>query len=255
MRSVISTAGVPPARETISVTTPHRKFVVFLGLSANTRAAGGNTEEALQHTEWVGRLARALVGSPEAAEDLAQDAWEAAVSRGAPPPSELRAWMTEVLRNLAAMGARTAARRRRRELAAASDESVPLPDELVDRIQTQQLVARLMLELSEPVRLVLFLRYFEGLSAKEISQRLGLPAGTVRWRLKSGVDELRERLDRSFQGDRRRWMGLVVPAAALLRPPAAVAAGGFLPGVLLMKANKVVVGMGVCLAAILVGAG
>ena len=186
----------------------------------------------------------------EEAADLAQDAWEAALDTAEPPKSELRAWLTGVLRNLSAMRARTSARRTRREAAAESPQPTLPPDELIARLETQRLVAKLVLGLEEPVRLVLFLRYYEGLSATEIGERLGIPPGTVRWRLKSGVDELRVRLDQSFGGDRQQWMGLVVPALAVPR-----AGSEFLKGVLFMKANKVVVGMlGALLSLFLLGA-
>lgn len=198
---------------------------------------GISAEEALQHTEWVGRLARALAAID--ADDLAQDAWEAALERGEAPRSELRAWLTGVMRNLSAMGARGRARRERREAAAEVPEPALRPDELLERLQLQQLVAKLVTELDEPVRLVLFLRYYEGLSAAEIGARLKIPAGTVRWRLKTGVDALRERLDQSFDGERTRWMSLLVPTLAL----ASAGKGGFLPGVMWMKANKVAFGV------------
>ncbi len=205
-------------------------------------------EEALKHTDWVWKLARALVATPEGAADLAQDAWEAALERDEAPQGELRAWLTGVLRNLTAMRARSQARRLHHEAAAEAPRPTPAPDELVERLETQQLVAKLVLELAEPVRLVLFLRYYEGLSATEIGARLGIPPGTVRWRLKCGVDELRVRLDQTFDGGRERWMGLLVPA--LPRPEVA----GLLKGALLVKANQVVVVVLGALLAMLLGA-
>lgn len=196
-----------------------------------------SAEEALAHTEWVGRLARALAGSD--AEDLAQDTWEAALERDEAPQSELRAWLTGVMRNLSAMGARSRGRRERREALVSTAEPTLGPDELLERLQLQQLVAKLVSELDEPVRLVLFLRYYEGLSATEIGERLQIPPGTVRWRLKTGVDALRERLDAAFNGERARWMNLLLPTFAL----ASAGVGGGLPGVLWMKANKAVWGV------------
>ena len=203
-----------------------------------------SAEEALEHTEWVSRLARALVNEPEGAADLAQDAWEAALGGDEKPRSEFRAWMTGVLRNLSSMRARTTARRLRREAAADLPDAELAPDELIARLETQQLIAKLVVALDEPVRLVLFLRYYEGLSATEIGERLGTPPGTVRWRLKTGVDELRLQLDQSFNGDRQQWMGLVLPLA-LPR-----AGNGFLKGALFMNANKLAMGL---LALLLVG--
>jgi RNA polymerase sigma-70 factor (ECF subfamily) len=196
-----------------------------------------SAEEALAHTDWVHRLARALVDDVTSAEDLAQDAWVAVATRPVPEGTDLRAWWTGVLRKLSLMRARarTGSRRAQREAASPGPEAGLRADELLERLQTQQVVARLVAELPAPVRLVLYLRYYEGLTATQIGEQLGVPAGTVRWRLKCGVDELRERLDRSFDGDRPRWTALVVP----FLPRAGSPEHWILKG-LVMKANELV---------------
>src|SRR5262245_24986238 len=160
--------------------------------------------DILQHAEWVRRLALALVGNPDDADELAQETWEAALSR---PPREagpLRPWLAGVVRNLARMRARSSGRRARREESAVVPEPAPSPDELLARIEMQQQVVRRVLALDEPFRSTLLLRYYEGCSAAEIARRQGVPSGTVRWRLKRGLDDLRRQLDDS-QGDRKRW--------------------------------------------------
>jgi hypothetical protein len=48
------------------------------------------------------------------------------------------------------------------------------------------------------------------LTAAEIARVTGVPAGTVRWRLKMGLERLRAALD-ARHGDRRRWMLLLAP--------------------------------------------
>src|SRR3569623_646795 len=72
-------------------------------------------EDILQHAEWVRRLALALVRNADDANDLAQETWEAALTR---PPREagpLRPWLVGVARNLSRMRARSSGRRVRRE--------------------------------------------------------------------------------------------------------------------------------------------
>jgi RNA polymerase sigma factor (sigma-70 family) len=193
--------------------------------------------DILQHGEWVRRLALALVKNPDEADELAQETWEAALSR---PPREagpLRPWLAGVARNLARMRARSSGRRARREESAVVPEPAQSPDELLERIDMQQQVVRRVLALDEPFRSTLLLRYYEGCSAADIARRQDVPAGTVRWRLKRGLDDLRRQLDDAHQGDRKRWALLLapLPGAAIPLPATAPAGGSTLLGIIAMK--------------------
>ena len=59
-----------------------------------------------------------------------------------------------------------------------------------------------LLPLHEPLRSTLLLRFFEGMSAADIARVQGIPAATVRSRLKDALDRIRAglecRLDRVF---------------------------------------------------------
>ena len=193
--------------------------------------------DILQHGEWVRRLALALVKNPDDADELAQETWEAALAR---PPREagpLRPWLAGVARNLARMRARSSGRRVRREESAVLPEPAQSPDELLERIEMQQQVVRRVLALDEPFRSTLLLRYYEGCSAADIARRQDVPAGTVRWRLKRGLDDLRRQLDDAHQGDRKRWALLLapLPGAAIPLPATASAGGSTLLGIIAMK--------------------
>ena len=61
---------------------------------------------------------------------------------------------------------------------------------------------------------MVYLRFYEDLPPTEIARRLGEPAGTVRWRLKSALDEMRVQLDARHGGDRDRWRALLLPLAS-----------------------------------------
>jgi hypothetical protein len=82
---------------------------------------------------------------------------------------------------------------------------------LLGRHQSLTQLAQLVSALEEPYRSTVLLRYGEELTPAEIARRYGLPAGTVRWRLKQGLDRLRVEMDRA-QGSRRAWAGLASPA-------------------------------------------
>ncbi|MFT3698500.1 MAG: sigma-70 family RNA polymerase sigma factor [Kofleriaceae bacterium] len=188
--------------------------------------------DILQHAEWVRRLALALVRNSDEADELSQETWTAALAR---PPREagpLRPWLGGVARNLARMRARTSGRRARREEASERPEVSPSPEELVARAEMQQQVARRVLDLDEPFRSTLLLRYYEGCSAAEIARRQDVPAGTVRWRLKRGLDDLRKQLDDAHQGDRKRWVLALAPLPGAAIQPAS---GPTLLGVIAMK--------------------
>ncbi len=179
----------------------------------------GSAQELLAHGEWLRRLARALVGEASA-EDVVQETYEVALRRAPREGGDVRPWLGWVARNLSRMRRRAAARRARREEQVEAAVAAPSPEELVARARMQERVARMVLELEEPLRATVMLRYYEGLSGAEIARAQGVPEGTVRWRLKRALDEVRARLDEEHRGDRRAWVALVAPLA-----PAFPAAG------------------------------
>ena len=169
--------------------------------------------ELLSQTHWLRQLARSLVN--EGADDLVQVAWVAALSN--PPRAErgLRPWLRTVVTNTVRLRWRGNANRVAREEAACDldDRVVPSPAELLERHELQQLLARLVGELDEPFRSTILLRFAEGLTPAQIADRLSIPGGTVRWRLKEGLDRLRFQLDAAHRGDRRAWLVALGPLA------------------------------------------
>lgn len=197
-----------------------------------------SAEELLEHAEWIRRLALALVGDADDASDLTQAAFEVALTRPPREPGPLRPWLGGVVRNLARKRWRSAERRREREqkVELAGTEDVPTPDQLVDRARAQQRVARSVLELDEPYRSTILLRYYEGLSSAEIARRKSIPAATVRSRLKTGLDRLRAELDRDDRlGGRDRWCALLAPLAADPKP--ITASASLVKGALAVKTS------------------
>jgi RNA polymerase sigma-70 factor (ECF subfamily) len=170
-------------------------------------------EALLSEAGWLRALARSLVSDPATADDLVQETWLAALQH---PPSvdrPLRPWLRTVLENFARMRRRGEGARVARERATAAEESRGADAELVDRVEEQRFLAREVLKLEEPYRSTLVLRFYEGLSSIAIAKRLGSNDNTVRWRLKRGLELLRERLDRRHGGDRGAWTALLAPLA------------------------------------------
>jgi RNA polymerase sigma factor (sigma-70 family) len=186
--------------------------------------AAPTADELLAHTEWLTRLARALVGDA-AAGDVVQDTYEAALTK--PPKREgpLGPWLGGVARNVARMATRGRVRREQREAHAPVLDEVPSPEQLVARVEMQQRVGRIVLELPEPLRSTLLLRFFEGMTAAEIARVQGIPAATVRSRVKDALDRIRATLDAEHGNNRRAWAVLLAPLPAVPKGAAALAGG------------------------------
>ncbi|MEM7308995.1 MAG: sigma-70 family RNA polymerase sigma factor [Planctomycetota bacterium] len=196
-------------------------------------------DELLSHAAWVRALARSLVRDPSVADDVVQETWLAALTSPPKTRDNVRGWLATVVRNTVRQRGRGGARRAAREerVAAERGDALPSSAELAEQVETERRLASQVLALDEPHRRLLLLRYFEGLSAAEIARRTDEPAGTVRWRVSRALEELRDRLDHDFGGDRAAWMALLAPLAE--RDAALASAGtagaGMLQGFLAMN--------------------
>ena len=184
-----------------------------------------NPDPLLEHAAWVRKLAFELVRDSGAADDLVQETWLAFLRAKPDTDRPLRPWLGRVVRNAAALRARRRAGQSAREAEVARPEEMPSAHDLVERAEQQQRLVRAVLALDDPYRSTILLRYFEGLTPKEIAELRELPAATVRTHLHRGLQQLRERLDEEHGGDRRAWVLLLRP---LLPQPelAAVAVSG-----------------------------
>lgn len=97
-------------------------------------------------------------------------------------------------------------RRRRREIfnrhaAALRSEHRVLrgPQEELDRSETAAAVAAAIAHLQPNDRQIAFLRYFEELPVAGISEVMGMPTGTVKYRLHVVLDRLRRELEEDLQ--------------------------------------------------------
>ncbi len=170
-----------------------------------SRAARISLEELLEQAPWLRRLAATLVAGDAAAEDLVQETWLAALQHPPQRVAPLRPWLARVARNLAANFRRGEARRSEHESKSSRTPAELDPLGITGEVEAQRILAEAVLRLEEPLRTTVVLRYFRGLDSSEIGRLQGIPSGTVRWRLKHGLELLRADLDACFGGERRTW--------------------------------------------------
>lgn len=177
-------------------------------------------ESLLSQLGWLHRLARSLVRDEHQADDLTQETLLAAIER--PPDVRgggLRGFLATVARRRAATSARGEERRLRREREVGLREEptgANSPEELLERAELQRALVNCVMELDDPYREVLLLRFFEGYSPREIADRRDTTAATVRSQIRRALEQLRERLDRTY-GEGKDWRPAII--AFVAHPP------------------------------------
>lgn len=138
-----------------------------------------------------------LLGSQADAEDLVQEIflqiWRQAQAyspeRGTP-----EAWLITITRSRAIDKLRSIRRREMNILTPDEPsriESVSLVERPTQASEAKLTVEGVLSRLPEAQRLVLELAYFDGLTQTEIAARLGEPLGTVKTRIRAGLERLR----------------------------------------------------------------
>jgi len=104
---------------------------------------------------------------------------------------------------------------------------------MVELVDSQRALAAAVLELEEPYRSTIFLRFYSELQPKDIAEQFDLPASTVRVRLKRGLEQLREKLE-ARQEEGQHWslmlLPLVLPSRGELQAAAEEATRPFAAG-------------------------
>ena len=152
-------------------------------------------------------LACAMVSDASDAEEVVADAfaqiWRSA-STFDPARGNVMAWITTIVRSRA-LDLLRAQRRRARALeqAVATGDGGSSPglsagpepaDRGVEQSEASIIVRRSLADLPARQRQVLELAYFGGLSQSEIAERLSEPLGTVKTRMRAGMEKLRQSL-------------------------------------------------------------
>jgi len=157
-----------------------------------------------QHRHAVHAFFLGRVADPELARDLLQEtflrAWRRLSEIGPLPEGQQRAWLFTVARNLAIDSYRSGAARRAAEAALRRDATtrettVAGPQqhaELGERVARLEAAIR---QLPEDQRVILSMATAGGLTSQQIGQALGVPAGTVRYRLSQARKQLAAAVD------------------------------------------------------------
>lgn len=208
-------------------------------------------EELLTHAEWLAGVARRLVADAAAADDVVQQTWLRAIEKPPRRGGSARGWLRRVLGNEVRQRGRSERARSWRETQVGLDRptSASASTPVLERAKLHREIVNHVLALDEPYRETLLLRFFEGLEPTAIARRDGLAAGTVRSRLKRGLDRLRDRLDAEHGGDRRAWALALIPLAS---GKGAAAKTGLAGGLLIMSTKAKLVAGVLCLV-LLVG--
>ena len=179
---------------------------------------------------WLTNLARALIGEASAADDLVQETMAAAVvspsaARALSSPTDKRRWLASVVRRQAARWFRGQARRTQREARVAQPESLPDTIALIERAEVLEKVSAAARSLPEPFRRTILLRFLEERTPDEIASLEGKPADTIRWRVRRGLELLREELCETHDLDWSSWCVLLLTLAQLSQPAGLATAG------------------------------
>lgn len=164
-------------------------------------------------------LAQHLVHDSAAADDLVQEAWLAALNRPPEQIAGLGAWLRVVLRNLAARRSRRELLRQDAEQSRADHDATRETEDLLERSNLALALREAAHDLAEPVRSVIELHYFHGLTMEATAERLQRPLETVRSQRRRGIQELRGILDRRHRGARHDWLAALAPLLGLRKVP------------------------------------
>ncbi len=163
-----------------------------------------------RYTRLVFSVALRVVGQRQLAEEVTldtfQNVWQAATSFR-PDRGRFATWLMSVARHraideLRRLGARPEGNPVELEQGA-EERGAPSAsvEDLVWLDQRRAAVRRALAELPAPQRHALELAYFGGLTQQEIAERLNTPLGTIKTRMRMGMQKLRDALAGSASGE------------------------------------------------------
>lgn len=186
-----------PAVRGPRLVSPEREDDLRARLAARDERA--LTELVELASPWLLGLVQSMLHDAGDAEEVVLETFRVAWERVPPPgegPRGLIPWLLRVARNRAIDRLRSRNRRRRlgERLALWSEGSDPAvePDESAQPgWHVHASVHQALAQLPEEQRHAIQLAYFEGQTHSEIGRQLGIPLGTVKTRLRLGLERLR----------------------------------------------------------------
>ena len=141
------------------------------------------------------RYAHGIVGQRETAEDIVQDAflklhahWDEVIHP--------RAWLFRCIRNLALSHLRDHKRETLMDPDREWESAAPDPEQVLGKLEAIGTLQLLVAELHDDDRVLIALKYQEGLKYDQISQRTGLSVGNVGYKLHHALKNLADSLRR-----------------------------------------------------------
>lgn len=156
-----------------------------------------------RYSRLVFSLALNSVGDSATAEEITQDVflrvWQRARQYRA-DRAKVSTWLTSITRHRAIDQLRRRSSRPEQhgvawaELAPGAEPSINGPDQAVVLTMERERVRAAIAQLPEEQKQVLALAYFQGLPQSQIAEALAMPLGTVKTRIRLGMQKLREML-------------------------------------------------------------
>jgi RNA polymerase sigma-70 factor (ECF subfamily) len=145
-------------------------------------------------------LALRITGNAATAEDVVQDAfvslWRQA-PRFDPERGQVRSWLLTMVHHKGVDAVRRRAGRPERPLPEGAEEYIAgsaRPDELAEMVLDAEAVREAVRLVPDDQRRVIEMAYFEGMTHVEIAAETGAPLGTVKSRMRIGLEKMREYL-------------------------------------------------------------
>ena len=160
-----------------------------------------------RHGKVAWSLAFRLLGERGAAEDLVQEAFMAVwngAGRYSSPRGSVRTWILSIVHHRAVDRLRQGAAGKRRQealehVAAIEPDAPDAAEVALARVEAEEVQAALH-DVPDDQRQVLRLAYFGGYTHHEIAEMLSVPLGTVKSRLRLGLERIRRNLDPGLVG-------------------------------------------------------